>query len=105
MMRDQMKRFKHLIKMIFNNQASIFSIIYGPATISLWNILNSNTNKAKETNGLIKSIMEISDILLVDSVNYPNNFNKIFFKKDQVKQKKNEKFNSVFIQISLMNTI
>ncbi|MDC2998355.1 hypothetical protein OAY90_01770 [Candidatus Pelagibacter sp.] len=85
-----------LIKMIFNNQASIFSIIYGPATLSLWNILNSNTNKAKETNGLIKSIMEISDILLVDSVNYPNNFNKVFFKKDQVKQKKNEKFNSVF---------
>ena len=82
--------------MIFNNQASIFSIIYGPATLSLWNILNSNTNKAKETNGLIKSIMEISDILLVDSVNYPNNFNKIFFKRDQIKQKKNEKFKSVF---------
>ena len=85
-----------LLKMIFNDEASIISIIYGPATMSLWKTLNSSIEQVKKNNGLFNSIFQISDVLLVDSKNYPNTFERIFFKKEEKlnKGKDKIKFNS-----------
>ena len=83
-----------LLKMIFNEEASIFSFIYGPATKSLWKMLNENIDKAKESNGLMKSILQISDFLIVDSVNYPDKFNKFFYNINSFQNSLNEKFHS-----------
>ncbi len=85
-----------LIKMIFNDEASIFSIIYGPATASLWKMLNENPNKAKESNGLIRSIMEISDLTIIDSINYPSNFKKLFNNKISKSELSDTNFVSCF---------
>lgn len=85
-----------LLKMIFNEEASIFSFVYGPATKSLLKTLNENTKRAKENNGLIKSILEISDFLIVDSINYPSEYNKIFFKDNVVTNSTTKNFKSSF---------
>ena len=82
--------------MIFNEEASIFSFVYGPATKSLLKTLNENTKRAKENNGLIKSILEISDFLIVDSINYPSEYNKIFFKDNVVTNSTTKNFKSSF---------
>ena len=58
-----------LARMVVGNQVQVFSIVYGPAKPETYGALYSL--EGVDVNGLWQSVVELSDFVLFDSVNYP----------------------------------
>lgn len=57
-----------LARMLFGTEAQILTVVYGPPKESLWDTLRENPDEAARQNGLIESIYNLADLVLVDSV-------------------------------------
>lgn len=56
-----------LARMLFGNDITLLSIVFGPAISSTWEIFKDNPAVLVEKNGLWEAIINLSDIVLADS--------------------------------------
>lgn len=57
-----------LARMLFGAEAQILTVVYGPPRENLWETLQEDPEEAAEQNGLIESIYNLADLVLVDSM-------------------------------------
>ncbi len=61
-----------LARMLFGDEASILSIVYGPAKPAMWKVLQESPEQLARQNGLWEAIVNLSDAVLVDSATMAN---------------------------------
>ena len=56
-----------LARMLLGEKHDLLSVVYGPAIVSTWKILENNPRELSNKNGLWEAIFETSDALLIES--------------------------------------